>query len=110
VDPLPFITTIVITGGWLYALDGGQTVNQFLPLGGATAILAYVVGVLVQERRRWTRDRAEMQTRHDAELNHMRAIHRAQLIDRDSDALKTIEFLRGEVRDLRDEIRGLKGP
>lgn len=77
---------------------------RLIPLGGATFLIVFVLGIVIQERHQWTVDRREMEARHDEEMENLREQHRAALETRDTDAQRTIAYLRKRVEELTEEL------
>lgn len=77
--------------------------SQLVAPIGATALLVYLIGIIIQERRTSTRERKAERTQWTAERatlikEHGDAMDRA-LVDRD----RTITYLQQRVRELTDE-------
>lgn len=77
--------------------------SQLLPLGGATLLLMYLIGVIISERRQATVERNAEREQWQRDRNALINEHRATMENRDTDRERTIEYLRGRVVDLNRE-------
>lgn len=82
---------------------GVADLSQLLPLGGATVLLVYLIGVIIQERRQSTKDRNAERAQWQADRARLIAEHRAESVQRDEDKDRTIAYLRQRVLDLNLE-------
>lgn len=76
---------------------------QLLPLGGATLLLMYLIGVIIQERRQSTVERNAEREQWQRDRTSLIAEHRAAATARDVDRERTIEYLRARVVELNRE-------
>ena len=76
---------------------------QLLPLGGATLLLMYLIGVIIQERRQSTLERTGEREQWHRDRAIMISEHQAAMAVRDQDRERTIEYLRARVVDLNKE-------
>lgn len=76
---------------------------QLLPLGGATLLLMYLIGVIIQERRQSTLERSAEREQWQRDRTALIGEHRAAMTARDVDRERTIDYLRTRVVDLNRE-------
>lgn len=80
-----------------------SSLSQLLPLGGATLLLMYLIGVIIAERRQATVERNNEREQWQRDRVQLIAEHRQAMMVRDVDRERTIEYLRGRVVDLNRE-------
>ncbi len=77
---------------------------QLLPLGGATLLLMYLIGVIIQERRQSTVERNSEREQWHRDRAILITEHQTAMAIRDADRDRTIEYLRARVVDLNKEV------
>lgn len=80
------------------------SINELLPLGGATVLLIYLLKVLVQERGQWVKEREILKAEHRAETAEMKA---ERLKEREADLARVIQ-LRSAIDHCNAEIEELR--
>jgi peptidoglycan hydrolase CwlO-like protein len=80
-----------------------SALSQLLPLGGATLLLMYLIGVIIQERRQSTVERNSEREQWQRDRAILITEHQTAMAIRDADRDRTIEYLRTRVVDLNKE-------
>lgn len=81
-----------------------QSYSGLLPLGGASALLVYLLRIWLIEQRRYSTDLREREDRWAREREELIANHRADVADHEADYQRHIARLRERVRELEEQL------
>lgn len=82
--------------------------SQLLPLGGATLLLMYLIGVIIQERRQSTIERTLEREQWQEDRGRLIQEHEASIERRDIDRERTIQYLRDTVESLQEDAKVMR--